>query len=89
MGGSGALLGWSWGVLGRSWGRPWGVLGDLETILERHGTSWGGLGASWGALGAILGPLGAILGRLEATKNQSKIDLRKKHLKHRSWKHFF
>ena len=100
LGGLGALmecswegLGRSWGGLGGSWGALGGVLGGSWAILRRSwsvmGPLGGGLGASRGALGAILGPLGVILDRLEATKNQSKIDLRKKHLKNRSWKHFF
>ena len=63
-------MGWSWAVLGRSWGGPWGVLarswasrsdlggllGDLGAILER-------LGANLGSLGPILGRLGGILRR--------------------------
>ena len=51
MGGFGASLGASWGVLGR-----------LGGVL---GPSWAVLGASWGRLGAILGRLGPSWGRLE------------------------
>ena len=43
----GALLGLSWGDLGRSWGRLRGLLGP----------SWGSLGQSWGHLEASRGLL--------------------------------
>ena len=102
LGGLGVGPGGLWGGIGRSWGDPggsWGLLGgswgDLGDIL---GASWGVLGAfrtvlgpSWALLWRSLGHLGrswAVLGAQNRSQKQSQIDLRKKHPKNRSWKHF-
>ena len=57
-----AVLGGSWGVLGRYFGRYWVVLGVLGMSWASLGGSWGGLGGSWGLQGRSWAGPGRLLG---------------------------
>ena len=58
----GPLLGFFWGLLGASWGAPWGP----EACWGLPGGPWGLSGASWGILFPLSGPFGGHLGVLLA-----------------------
>ena len=57
-----AVLGGSWAVLGRYFGRYWVVLGVLGMSWASLGGSWGGLGGSWGLQGRSWAGPGRLLG---------------------------
>ena len=57
-----AVFGTSWGAMGASLERFWGVLERLGGVLERLGASWGVWEGPWGVLDAFWGRLGSILG---------------------------
>ena len=85
----GAVLGASWGRLGRHGA----VLGRLGAFLGRLGAfwgpswrpSWGRLGASWGVLGPSWSRLGAVLGRLGVVLGHLKIDVKIDQKNEASW----
>ena len=54
----------SWGILGSSWGHPWGSGGDLGVILGDLQRFWRVLKGSCVGLGGILGQFAWILGYL-------------------------